>query len=185
MDKAKFVNHIPEPWISKYIFANTQLALIWLAVRLYVGWQWLEAGLEKLGKPAWTGSEAGAAVKGFITGALEKTSGPHPDVTGWYASFLQNVALPNSELFAILVTYGEIAVGLALIAGVLVGISSFFGIIMNYSFLLAGTVSTNPVLLILQLLLILAWRVGGWYGLDRYLLPYLGVPWKPGKIFSK
>jgi thiosulfate dehydrogenase [quinone] large subunit len=25
--------------------------------------------------------------------------------------------------------------------------------------------------------LILAWKVAGWYGLDRYLLPRIGVPW--------
>jgi thiosulfate dehydrogenase (quinone) large subunit len=55
---------------------------------------------------------------------------------------------------------------------------------MNYSFLLAGSISTNPVLIFFQLLLILAWRVAGWYGLDRYALPYLGVPWKPGKFFK-
>ena len=184
MDKNKFVNHIPEPGISRLIFADTRFALVWLALRLYVGWMWLEAGLDKLGNPAWTGPEAGLAVKGFITGALAKTAGPHPDVTGWYASFLENVALPNAPAFAMLVTYGEIAVGLALLTGLLVGIASFFGIVMNYSFLLAGTVSSNPVLLGIQLLLILAWRVAGWYGLDRYVLPYLGVPWKPGKVFK-
>jgi len=26
--------------------------------------------------------------------------------------------------------------------------------------------------------LILAWRVAGWYGVDRYLLPKLGTPWR-------
>jgi thiosulfate dehydrogenase [quinone] large subunit len=48
---------------------------------------------------------------------------------------------------------------------------------MNMSFLLAGSASTNPVLFTLAIGLMLAWRVAGWYGLDRYLLPRLGVPW--------
>ena len=26
--------------------------------------------------------------------------------------------------------------------------------------------------------LMLAWKVAGYYGLDRYLLPLLGTPWK-------
>jgi thiosulfate dehydrogenase [quinone] large subunit len=26
--------------------------------------------------------------------------------------------------------------------------------------------------------LMLAWRVAGYYGLDRYLLPMLGTPWR-------
>lgn len=185
MDKNKFVNHIPEPWISQALFGNTSFAWLWLLVRLYVGWVWLSAGLEKLGNPVWTGPQAGVAVKGFIMGALAKTGGAHPDVSGWYADFLQTVALPNAEIFAYLVTYGEIAIGIALILGLFVGIASFFGIFMNYSFLLAGTVSANPILVFLGMLLLLAWRVAGWYGLDRYALPFLGVPWKPGKLFIK
>jgi thiosulfate dehydrogenase [quinone] large subunit len=26
----------------------------------------------------------------------------------------------------------------------------------------------------------LAWRVAGYYGIDRYLLPKLGTPWRTG-----
>ena len=48
---------------------------------------------------------------------------------------------------------------------------------MNWSFMLAGTTSTNPVLFMLMGLLILGWKVAGYYGLDRYLLPMLGTPW--------
>jgi thiosulfate dehydrogenase [quinone] large subunit len=33
--------------------------------------------------------------------------------------------------------------------------------------------------------LILAWRVAGYYGLDRYLLPALGAPWRPGTVFHR
>ena len=73
--------------------------------------------------------------------------------------------------FAYLVVFGEILIGLGLLAGVLVGIASFFGALLNMSFLLAGTASTNPILFTLAIGLILAWRVAGWYGLDRYLRP--------------
>jgi hypothetical protein len=30
-----------------------------------------------------------------------------------------------------------------------------------------------------------AWRVAGYYGLDRYLLPALGAPWRPGAVFRR
>jgi thiosulfate dehydrogenase [quinone] large subunit len=46
------------------------------------------------------------------------------------------------------------------------------------SFLMAGTVSTNPVLFFAGILLILAWKNAGYLGLDRYLLPLLGTPWR-------
>jgi thiosulfate dehydrogenase [quinone] large subunit len=49
---------------------------------------------------------------------------------------------------------------------------------MNMSFLLAGSASTNPVMFTLAVGLMLAWRVAGYYGLDRYLLPMLGTPWR-------
>ena len=49
---------------------------------------------------------------------------------------------------------------------------------MNWSFLMAGTISTNPLLFAVTGLLILAWKTAGYYGLDRYLLPRVGTPWQ-------
>jgi thiosulfate dehydrogenase [quinone] large subunit len=77
---------------------------------------------------------------------------------------------------------GEIAVGIGLLFGILTGFAAFFGALMNMSFMLAGSASTNPVLFALAIGLILAWRVAGYYGVDRYLLPRLGTPWKPGTV---
>ena len=54
---------------------------------------------------------------------------------------------------------------------------------MNMSFLLAGSASTNPVLFTLAIGLMRAWRVAGYYGVDRSLLPMLGAPWKAGALF--
>ncbi len=176
---------IPEPKLSQFLFGNTATAWFWLIVRLYVGYEWFMAGWAKLGNPAWVGANAGAAVKGFLTGALAKTSGAHPDVSGWYASFIQNVALPHASFFSHLVTYGEIIVGAALILGIFTGLAAFFGIFMNLNYLFAGTVSTNPLLAVLGLFLILAWRVAGWWGADQWLLPALGTPWSPGRLFRR
>jgi thiosulfate dehydrogenase [quinone] large subunit len=44
--------------------------------------------------------------------------------------------------------------------------------------MMAGTVSTNPLMFGLLILIILAWKNAGYYGLDRYLLPLLGTPWR-------
>ena len=77
---------------------------------------------------------------------------------------------------------GEVLVGVALVIGALTGIAAFFGLFMNLNYLLAGTVSTNPVLFVLAIGIILAWRVAGFYGADAYLLPLLGTPWKKGTL---
>lgn len=180
----KTIREIPEPNITRLLFADTRMAPIWTLVRLYVGYEWLMAGWGKLTNPAgvWVGEQAGTAITGFLNGALQKTSGDHPDVQGFYAWFIQHVALPNAALFSALVTFGEIAVGIALILGLLTGIAAFFGGFMNANFLLAGTVSANPVLFILATFLVLGWRVAGYYGLDRWVLPRVGVPGHLGPI---
>lgn len=176
---AKNQVHIPENPLSKFLFSNTRSALIWLIIRLYVGYAWLNAGWHKVTDSNWTGENAGGAVQGFVQGALAKAA-DGKDVTGWYATFLENIVLPNASVFGYMVAYGEVLVGLGLILGLLTGIAAFFGSLMNVSFLFAGTLSTNPLLFILATWLVLAWKVAGWYGLDRWVLPYLGTPWKKG-----
>jgi len=176
---------IPEPKISRFLFADTRLAALWLVVRVYVGWEWLGAGREKLGNPAWTGPKAGTGLAGFLAGALKQTTGAHPNVQGWYAAFLRDFVLQHTVVFSYLVAFGETAVGLALILGALTGIAAFFGCFMNMNYMLAGAVSVNPILFVLALFLILAWRTAGWYGLDRWVLLALGTPWHPGRAFRR
>ena len=185
MDNQKFVVEIPEPPLAEALFADTRVAWLWLIVRLYAGWEWLTAGWEKFTSPAWTGGQAGTALRGFLQGALGKASAQHPDVQGWYAAFLNGFVMHHAVFFSHLVVYGELLVGLGLILGILTGIAAFFGAFMNMNYLLAGTVSINPILFLLELFLILAWRVAGWYGFDQKLLPYLGTPWHKGTAFSK
>ena len=171
--------YYPEPAISRFLFASKWMAPIWTVVRIYLGWLWLSSGIGKVTNPAWVGSEAGGAVTGFLTRALTLTGGDHPSVAGWYAWLIERIFLPNAALMSHLVAFGEVLVGLALILGFLTGASAFLGGVMNASFLLAGTVSTNPVMFILATWLVLAWRVAGYYGLDFYVLPRLGAPFGP------
>lgn len=187
----RVATQVPEPPIARFLFADTRIAWVWLIVRLYVGWQWLVAGMEKLtgynidighwaDKPgmSWIFTDhLGVQLSGFLHGALAQTTGAHPAVQGWYGWLVQNIGIPWAGFFSYLVTFGEIAVGLGLIFGVLTGIAAFFGLFMNMNFMLAGAVSINPIIGGLALFLILAWRVAGYYGVDRYLLPLLGTPW--------
>lgn len=74
--------------------------------------------------------------------------------------------------------------GLGLIFGCLTGIAAFFGTLMNFSFMMAGSTSSNPMMFGLTIFIILAWKNSGWWGLDRYVLPALGTPWKRGYFFK-
>lgn len=175
---------IPEPRLSRFLFADSRLGWLWLIARVYVGYQWLSAGWEKISDGGWIGSQAGTALRGFLAGSLAKGTGPHPDVSAWYGWFLAHAVLPHATLIANIVTIGEITAGAALVLGAFTGIAAFAGAFMNLNYLFAGTVSINPILLIIELFLILAWRSAGWLGFDRWLLPLLGVPWQPGKAFA-
>jgi thiosulfate dehydrogenase [quinone] large subunit len=174
-----------EPAFVRFLFTDARAAWLWLIVRLYLGYEWLTAGWGKVADPAWTGPQAGSALTGFVNGAIGEATGAHPAVQGWYADLLRTWVLPNAALFAHLVAYGELLVGLALIAGAVTGIAAFFGIVMNANYLLAGAVSTNPILAVMAIFIVLAWRNAGWIGLDRWLLPLIGTPWQPGGIFRR
>ncbi len=172
------INHreIQDPPLAKFLFGSTRMAWLWLVIRLYLGWDWLEAGLHKL-TPAWL--EGGMALKGFWEGAVQMPAeGRAPISYDWYRAFIQFLLDTESySWFAKLVVYGEILIGIGLIVGAFVGISAFFGALLNWNFIMAGSASTNGLLLALAILLILAWKVAGYIGLDYYLLPLLGTPW--------
>jgi len=176
-------NRIPEPNVTRFLFADTRMAPVWLILRLWLGYEWLHAALGKWIEGGWVGEGAGGAVKGFAQGAIAQTKGELPQVTGWYASFLENVVVPNAALFSYLVIFGETLVGVALILGACTGIAACFGAFMNASFLFAGTAGANPLMALVGILIVLAWRMAGWWGLDRWILPAIGVPGASGKLF--
>ena len=109
--RAGVIGQMEDPPIAQALFKDVRWSWIWIPFRLYAGWQWLDAGYGKATNPAWVGAKAGTALSGFVKGALSKTAGEHPDVQSWYASFLQNVVLPNAPTWSYLVTAGEILVG--------------------------------------------------------------------------
>jgi thiosulfate dehydrogenase (quinone) large subunit len=174
---------IEDPPVARFLFGDVRLGWLWLIIRLYTGYEWFTAGWEKVINPAWVGPQAGTALAGFVGGALKQTTGAHPNVQAWYAAFLQNMVLPAAPLWSFIVAFGELLVGIALILGLFTGVAAFFGGFMNVNYLMAGAVSTNPFLFVFATWLVLAWKTAGWIGLDRWALPALGTPWRPGKVF--
>lgn len=171
------VVEVEGPAFARYLFSNTRAGLFWLLIRIFVGFEWLLSGWEKLSGQGWT--DGGSALLGFWKGAVAIPQTGRPSITfEWYRSFLQILIDNNAQgWFGWLIAIGETAVGVAILVGALAGIAAFFGATMNMSYMLAGSASTNPVLFALTVGLMLAWRVAGYYGVDRYLLPKLGVPW--------
>jgi thiosulfate dehydrogenase [quinone] large subunit len=173
---------IDDPAGWKLLLGNTYFASLWMPIRFFVGQEWLAAGEHKVRADAWM--SGGTALKGYWERAVAVPEQGNPAITyNWFREFLTYMLEHEwYTWFAKIVAVGEVLVGLGLIVGALVGIAAFFGTVLNFNFLLAGTASTNPVLFGLGVFIVLGWKVAGHIGLDRYLLPMLGTPWKPGRL---
>jgi thiosulfate dehydrogenase [quinone] large subunit len=176
---------IQDPPVARFLFQSTGVAAwAWLLVRVWLGYQWLTSGWGKFTNPDWMDG-SGKAILAFWQRVAAIPQPPaRPAITyDWYRDFIQFLIDSNSAgWFSYVLVFGELAVGLGLILGAFVGLAAAGGLTMNTAFLLAGTTSTNPILGAAALLLVLAWKNAGYLGLDRYLLPLLGTPWRQPRV---
>jgi thiosulfate dehydrogenase (quinone) large subunit len=165
-----------------------------LVARVWVGWEFLQAGWDKIfgaERAVFIGSQAGTAVKGLLGFSLQIAPGgamaqpQHPEVTGWYASLIRHIFLPHAEAMSYMVSFGEVLVGLALIVGIFTRFSAAMGLLMNLSYMLAGVSSLSPIMMLIEIPIVLGGTTATYYAIDRFLLPYLQarlprVPRPPG-----
>ena len=74
--------------------------------------------------------------------------------------------------------------GIALILGVLTGPAAFVGGCLSIGLWNQAGVPMITLLFAAVVWLVLAWKTAGWIGLDRWLLPLLGMPWRGGVLFD-
>lgn len=158
---------------TDWLFRSRAASVIWLVVRLVLGYWWLNAGYQKI----WGSEKAGfwfgggAGVKGFATaGVLGSATGKGGASYGWWAAFLHNFVIPNASWIAKLIALGELAIGVGLVIGLFTGLAALAGLVLNVIYMFTGSAGVNPAYAILEVPLILAWRNAGYLGLDRYAL---------------
>jgi thiosulfate dehydrogenase [quinone] large subunit len=135
-------------------------------LRLYVGAFLLKQGMEKA-----SGDFLGQGMLAKqIEASISKAFIPA------YASFLESVVLPHERLFVILVTLGEIGVGLSLLLGLLTRFGSLVGMFLMLNYYLAigsvargGSQAGVQISFFLAQLTFLTTSAGRHWGLDRYL----------------
>jgi thiosulfate dehydrogenase [quinone] large subunit len=64
-------------------------------------------------------------------------------------------------------------------------LAAFFGGAMNINYLLAGSISSGPVLLVLEILLLIAWKTAGHLGVNYFIHKYFGTFWQPGPALKR
>jgi len=99
----------------------------------------------------------------------------------WYKNFLEGTVLPNSKLFATLQTFGEAAVGLGLILGLLTGLTALVGLFLCLNYGLASQWMSFGqqgfhLLLVTSMVIFLFARAGRTWGVDQ-LLARSGARW--------
>ena len=173
---------IQDPPFVKTLLNDTRFSALWLVLRVWLGYKWLDSGLGKISNPAWT--DTGAALKGFWSSIVVIPADGRPAIAfDWYRNFIQFMLDAEAYTwFAKLVVYGELIIGIALILGMFTGIAAFFGGFMNWNFMMAGSASINPMLFVVSVGLILSWKIAGYLGVDYFLLPLLGTPWSGEEV---
>ncbi|ANZ60803.1 Crp/Fnr family transcriptional regulator [Secundilactobacillus paracollinoides] len=155
----------------KWLRKSTSGMVVVTILRLYLGIEWTLDGFEKLTK--------GFDASGFIMGALKNpvmNSTGHPAYP-WFTSFLKSAVKPHIGVFNFIVPWGELLVGLGILFGTLTLTAAFFGVIMNLCYLFAGTVSVNPLYLILEFIILAAGLNASKIGLDRWIIPWMRSKW--------
>ena len=169
---------------DEHLTSTKVTGILWLIARVWLGLQWIAAGYQKVfgeSSAVWVGPKAGIAVAGFLKGAIAKSllapdfdaaANAHPAVQAWYAQLAQDYFVPNAAVFSYLVAYGDLLVSIALIVGIFTHFAALMGILMNLAYLFAGTTSTNPNLLVVERIILLAGGVVmGSCGLDFFARP--------------
>src|SRR5215216_4736442 len=128
---------LPDPALLRDILADVRFAPIWLALRVVLGWLWLEAGWSR----------------------LQEASG-------------------SGDPLAV----GLTLAGIALILGVLTGPAAFVGGCLSIGLWDSAGVQAVALLFAATVWLVLVWKTAGWIGLDRWLLPLIGMPWPGGDL---
>ena len=168
---------------TRFLFKSVRSSPIWLIVRLWLGWQWLSAGWEKL-----TGTGAGnwithsAGLQGFIAAANadwahRAEAFGHPQVAyPWYLDVLNQIG-QHAQLFSRVVTFSELAVGAGLILGCCTGLAAAGAVALNIMYITGGSAGPNGIFIALGVLLVVAWRVAGYLGADYLVLPAITRRW--------
>lgn len=174
---AEEIGRAAEWKVARFLRRARDAAPFYLGIRLFLAFEWISGSWGKVRSDAWM--DGGSALQGFWKSAAAVPQQGRPPITyPAYRSFIQYM-LDHEwyTWFAKLIAIGELLIGIGLLVGGLTAIAALFALLMNFSFIYAGSTSSNPTLILLEALIIFGWRASGWWGLDRFLLPLLGTPW--------
>src|ERR1700677_4698427 len=138
-------------------------SVAWLAVRVWVGIMWIEAGVSKLWgaeNPAFLHNN-GAGVAGFASHGVAAYS--------WWGSFLHSFVVPNAGWIAILVAVCEFSIGVALSLGLFTRLAALGSLALLFTYVMSGTASVCAFYAFFAIVILAMWRTSSWIGVGGLL----------------
>ncbi|WP_162144543.1 DoxX family membrane protein [Ectobacillus panaciterrae] len=148
----------------EYLQRRGKKSIFLTIIRIYLGLKWTVQGYNKITSKSFDAS-------GFLKGAVEKAKATGADsmVQDWWAFIVKFLFLPNVEVLNYLIPVTELFVGVFLLTGSFTRRALYVGIILNFLYLLSGSLSVNPQMILLSLLLLKAKDNAGRVGMDGWV----------------
>lgn len=155
------------PRSLQWMARSKAMAVVWTAMRVWLGVMWIQAGDAKLwGKEnASFMHHGGAGVAGFAAHGAAAYS--------WWGTFLHHFVVPNAGWIAILVALSEFIIGVALAAGFLTPLALLASLGLLFTYVMSGTASVCAWYALFAVVLLAAWRTASWLGADGLIAGYL------------
>jgi thiosulfate dehydrogenase (quinone) large subunit len=154
----------PQAW--EWVKESKIMAVVWLAMRVWLGIMWIQAGAAKL-----FGAESaaflhnnGAGVAGFAAHGTPAYS--------WWGSFLHGFVVPNAGWIGVVVAVSEFAIGVALVAGLFTRVAALGSLALLFTYVMSGTASVCAFYALIAIVILTMWRTSSWIGMDGLIAGY-------------
>jgi thiosulfate dehydrogenase [quinone] large subunit len=154
------------PGVWSWLRESKLAAPVWLAVRVWVGIMWMQAGIAKVWgaeNPSFLHNN-GAGVAGF--------AGHGAAAYSWWASIMHSFVVPNAWWIAVLVAFGELAIGIGLAFGFLTRIAAVASLALLFTYVMSGTASVCAFYALCAIIVLATWRTSTWIGVDGLISGY-------------
>jgi thiosulfate dehydrogenase [quinone] large subunit len=173
------------PPLWERLKASKIMAIVWTAMRVWLGAMWIQAGSAKL----W-GAENGAFMHNNGAGVAGFAAHGAPAYS-WWGSFLHSFVVPNSGWIGILVAVAEFSIGIALVAGVFTRVAALGSLALLFTYVMSGTASVCAFYALLAIVVLTMWKTSSWLGVDGVVANYrrrhhgeqhhIHLPWSRGE----
>ena len=154
------------PAVVKWLCESKVMSVGWLAMRVWLGIMWMQAGWAKLfgAENGFFLHHNGAGVAGFAAHGTPAYS--------WWGSFLHSFVVPNAGPIALLVAVGEFTIGVALVLGLFTRVAAISSLALLFTYVMSGTASVCGFYALFAIVILATWKTSSWIGADGAIAAY-------------